>query len=209
MAPWKLPIVVAAIAVPIVGGFLVAGPGLGVAVGALAVLALLVFAARQQPRGPIGSESTSEDAKRRILIVITCPVEEPEAVAAILREAGLEGADESTEVRVLAPANIGFLDRWASDVAGARQQAQEKLVAVVAALAKAGVVAEGRVGDEDVVQAVEDQLQSYSADEVVLVSSQDGGIEHIQAAAEELESRLRADFLHLRVTGTGVGNQQA
>ena len=41
----------------------------------------------------------------------------------------------------------------------------------VAALAKAGIVAEARVGDEDVVQAVEDQLQSYPATEVVLVSA--------------------------------------
>ncbi len=210
MSPWKLPIVVAAIAVPIVGGFLVAGPGLGVAVGALAAVAILVFAARQQPKGPIGGESTSDDAKRHILIVVTsCPVEEPDAVAAIVRAARLEGADESAEVRVLAPANIGFLDRWASDVAGARQQAQEKLVATVAALAKAGVVAEGRVGDEDVVQAVEDQLQSYPADEVVLVSGRDGGVEHIQAAAAELESRLRAEFVHLQVAEVDAGDQQA
>jgi hypothetical protein len=209
MAPWKLPIVVAAITVPIVGGFLVAGPALGVAVGALAAVAILVFAARQQPKGPIGGESASDDAERHILIVVTCPVEEPDAVAAIVREARLEEADESVEVRVLAPANIGFLDRWASDVAGARQQAQEKLVAAVAALAKAGVVAEGRVGDENVVQAVEDQLQSYSADEVVLVSNQDGGVEHIQAAAAELKSRLRAEFVHLRVAGADAPDQQA
>jgi hypothetical protein len=209
MAPWKLPLVVAAIVVPIVGGFLVAGPALGVAVGALAAVAILVFAARQQPRGPIGAELASEDETRHILIVVTCPVEEPDAVAAIVREARLEEADVSVEVRVLAPANIGFLDRWASDVAGARQQAQEKLVAAVAALAKAGVVAEGRVGDEDVVQAVEDQLQSYPADEVVLVSGQDGDVEHIQAAAVELESRLRAEFVHLQVAEAAVGNQQA
>ncbi|HEY8083475.1 MAG TPA: hypothetical protein VIE64_07995 [Solirubrobacterales bacterium] len=194
MAPWKLPLVVAAIAVPIVGGFRVGGPGLGVAIGALAVLALLVFAARQRPREPIGV-APGEDA-RHTLIVVTCSIEEPDAVATIVREARLGGADGSADVRVLAPANIGFLDRWASDVAGARQQAQEKLVAAVAALAKAGVVAEGRVGDEDVVQAVEDQLQSYPADEVVLVSEAGAGVKD-EDAARELGSRLRADFHHV------------
>ena len=48
--------------------------------------------------------------------------------------------------------------------AGAREAAQRNLVATVAALAKAGIDAEARVGDEDVVQAVEDQLQTYPAD---------------------------------------------
>ena len=65
---------------------------------------------------------------------------------------------------VLAPARIRFLDRWASDVEPAREAAQRNLVATVAALAKAGVEAEARVGDEDVVQAVEDQLQTYPGD---------------------------------------------
>ena len=76
---------------------------------------------------------------------------------------------------VLVPARIGFLDRWASDVEAARHRPSSNLVATVAALAKAGIAAEARVGDEDVVQAIEDQLQSYPATEVVLVSGADGG----------------------------------
>ena len=95
---------------------------------------------------------------------------------------------------MLAPARIGFLDRWASDVEGARQEAQRNLVATVAALAKDGIDAEARVGDEDFVQAVEDQLQSYAADEVVLVSVDDAGSDAAEPAAEELRSRLRAEL---------------
>ena len=90
--------------------------------------------------------------------------------------------EADAEVRVLAPARIGFLDRWASDVEGARQEAQRNLVATVAALAKAGIDAEARVGDEDFVQAVEDQLQSYAADEVVLVSVDDAGSDAAEPA---------------------------
>jgi hypothetical protein len=67
----------------------------------------------------------------------------------------------------------------------------------VAALAKAGVAAEARVGDEDIVQAVEDQLQSYPATEVVLVSGE-GEAEREAAAA--LRSRLRAEFHHVQLT---------
>jgi hypothetical protein len=72
----------------------------------------------------------------------------------------------------------------------------------VAALAKAGIEAEARVGDEDVVQAVEDQLHSYGADEVLLVSSGEAEAEETAHAAAELESRLRADFHHLVLRGS-------
>ncbi|HWO15112.1 MAG TPA: hypothetical protein VNM89_00165 [Solirubrobacterales bacterium] len=200
MAPWKLPLVVAALAVPLVAGFLVGGPAIGVALGALAVVTLLVVAARQRPRGPIGAPHAG-DARRYVLIVVTCPVEKPAAVAAIAREAGIDGADGEADVLVLAPASIGFLDRWASDVEGSRRRAQETLVVTVAALAKAGIAAEARVGDEDVLQAVEDQLQAYPADEVLLVSSGAEDAERSASAAAELKARLRAEFRHLVLGG--------
>jgi hypothetical protein len=188
--PWKWPLVVAALLVPIVGGFYVGGAGVGVAVGALVVVALVLYAANLRPRGPI-VPAPSPDERRHVLFVATCSVEEPGDVERVAGALGLEdGNGTAPEVRVLAPARIRFLDRWASDVEGARRDAQRNLVATVAALAKAGVEAEARVGDEDVVQAVEDQLQTYPATEVVLVS---GGEEDEDAAAE-LEARLEAAF---------------
>jgi hypothetical protein len=189
MAPWKLPVIVAALAVPIVAAFALGGGGVGVAVGALTAAAVVVIAARQKPRGPIG-DPPEEGAPRRVLLVVTCAVEDPATVQRIVVVAGLEAGAGNAEVLVLAPARIGFLDRWASDVEGARQAAQRSLVATVAALAKAGIAAEARVGDEDVVQATEDQLGSFVADEVVLVEA--GGSD--DEAAAELESRLRAKF---------------
>jgi hypothetical protein len=207
MAPWKLPLIVAALVLPIVAGFLTVGPALGTALGALAVLALLVVAARQRPHGPIGS-ATAEDDEPHVLIVAAEGVEDPRDVARIVRTAGIGEGGDGAEVLVLAPARIGFLDRWASDIEGARQQAQQRLVVTIAALARAGVPAEARVGDEDLVQAVEDQLQSYPATEVVLVSREGGGADD---AGVELRSRLRADFHHIRLDGgtgdpSGAGN---
>jgi hypothetical protein len=196
MAPWKLPVIVAAIVVPIVAAFAVGGPGLGFAVGALAAVAILVVAARQRPRGPIGA-APGADGRRRVLLVVTCAVEEPTAVREIARAAGLADGADDAETLVLSPARIGFLDRWASDVEGARHAAQRNLVATVAALAKAGIPAEARVGDEDVVQAVEDQLRTFAASEVVLVSGGAAGGEVERDAVLELESRLRAGFHHL------------
>lgn len=198
MTAWKLPLIVAGLTLPIVAGFMVGGPALGVAVGALAVLALLVVAARMRPRGPIG-ESAGEGARRRVLLVATCPVDDPAAVERVAADAGLGDGAAPAEVRVLAPASIGFLDRWASDVEGARRDAQECLVATVAALAKAGVDAEARVGDEDVVQAVEDQLGSYPATEVVLIGDAEGDAQN--PAAAELRDRLRPEFREVNLSG--------
>jgi hypothetical protein len=194
MAPWKLPFIVAGVVVPIAAAFMLGGPGVGVAVGALVTVTILTVAVRQRPEGPIGT--VDEGSGRRVLIVAAEDVEDPADVAWITSVAGLGSQAEGADVRVLVPARIGFFDRWASDVEGARHRAQQRLVVTVAALAKAGVAAEARVGDEDIVQAVEDQLQSYPATEVVLVS---GGGDGEDEAAEKLRSRLRAEFHQVRI----------
>ena len=197
MTAWKIPLIVAAIVLPIVGGFAlgssigVGGSGVGLATGALVATALVVIAARQRPRGPIES-APAEDTGRHVLLVATCAVDEPGAVAEIARASGLGTGDGDVDVLVLSPARIRFLDRWASDVEPARDAAQKNLVVTVAALAKAGVKAEARVGDEDVVQAVEDQLQTFPATEVVLISS--GAAPDDEEASAELGRRLVAEF---------------
>jgi hypothetical protein len=189
VTPWKIPLVVAAIAVPIAVSFLTVGPALGMAMGALAAVAIVAVAANQQPRGTIGGGDGA--GVRRVLVVVDDPLEDTTAVEEVVAVVRTNGA---SEVMVLAPARIGFLDRWASDVEAARRDAQRRLVISVASLAAAGVEAEARVGDEDVVQAVEDQLGSFPAAEVILVSA--GGEEDpaAAAAASELRSRLRAKF---------------
>ena len=199
MAPWKLPALVAGIAVPTVAAFYLGGPGVGVAVGALAAVAIVVVAVRARPRGAIG-ESPSAASRRRLLVVVTLPLEDRAAIAAIAADAGAGEGEPAAEVLVLAPVRIGFLDRWASDVEGARRQAQRNLVISVASLATAGVAAEARVGDEDLVQAVEDTVGEYAATEVVLVTARDREDPGAAHAAAELEERLRARFRRLTVS---------
>jgi hypothetical protein len=205
MAPWKLPLIVAAIAVPIVAGFFVGGGGVGLGLGALAVLVLVVVAVNQKPRGPIAS-APAGDGGRHVLIVAATTLEDPTDVGEVAAAANLVGSKEGPDVLVLVPARIGFLDRWASDVESARHTAQERLVATVAALAKAGIAAEARVGDEDIVQATEDQLQSFPATEVVLVS---GGEDGVDEAAAELRSRLVAGFCQVQLGGNGFKAEAA
>lgn len=202
VAPWKLPLIVAAIAVPIVVSFYLGGPGVGVAVGALAAVAIVVVAVRQRPRGPLGVPVAGAE-RRRLLIVVRRPLEEPEAIheiAEIVARADV-GSARPVEVLVLSPAQLGFLDRWASDLEQARGEAQERLVVSVAALAKAGIAAEARVGDEEIVQAVEDQLGSFAATDVILVLAEPGEDPGDDAAADQLERRLRSEFWRLAPGG--------
>jgi hypothetical protein len=196
MAPWKLPLLVIAIAVPIVGAFAAGGPGVGVSVGALAAVGVLAYAARQRPRGAIGEPP--KDGVSRLLVVVGHPVEDPAAIAELAREVrSAEVAERAPEVLVLAPARIGFLDRWASDVEEARGRAQRNLVITVASLAKAGVAADARVGDEDLVQAVEDAIGGFPATEVILLAGAED--EAAGRAAAELDSRLRVRFRHIQL----------
>jgi hypothetical protein len=199
VAPWKLPLIVLAIVVPIALAFYGGGPGVGVAVGALVAVAIVFVAVRQRPREALG-HAASAAGPRRLLVVAASAVEDEGAIAEVAALAApRQGVAAS--VLVLAPARIGFLDRWASDLEGARRDAQRSLVITVASLAKVGVEAEARVGDEDLVQAVEDQLQSFDATEVLLVSpgaEQDPGA---ASAAAELEQRLQPRFRWLRLSG--------
>ncbi len=199
MAAWKLPALVAGVVVPTVAAFYIGGPGAGVSVGALAGVAIVVLAVRARPRGAIG-EPPSAVSPRRLLVVVTMPLEDPAAIAAIAAEAGAREGEPEAEVLVLSPVRIGFLDRWASDVEGARRQAQSNLVISVASLAAAGVAAEARVGDEDLVQAVEDTVQGFAATEVVLVTAGDRQDPAAAAAATELGGRLEARFRRLTVS---------
>lgn len=199
MAPWKLPLLVLAIAVPIVVGILLGGPGVGLALGALVAVLLVWVAARMQPRDGIGAPPDPQ-LGRRLLVVVSRPVEDPRTTAAIAAEAGIDGSRRpGAEVMVLAPARIGFLDRWASDLEPARREAQKALVISVASLAKVGVTAEARVGDEDIVQAVEDQVAGFAATEVILVTASDAEDPAAAGAAAELASRLRTGFRRLVV----------
>jgi hypothetical protein len=200
VAYWKLPLWVGAIVVFIVGGVLVGGPGAGLGIGSLAGVLLVYWAVRMRPRGGIG-EAPDPLLRRRLLVVVSRPVEDPVTTAAIADQAGIDGSHDLAEVLILAPVRVSFVDRWMSNLEPARRAAQETLVLSVASLAKAGVVAEGRVGDEDIIQAVEDQVGSFRATDVVLVTATEDEDPSAADAAAELAKRLRTGFQHLVVAG--------
>lgn len=196
LAAWKLPLIVAAIAVLIVGGFYLGGPGLGMAAGALAATSIVVMAVRHPPRGPIVPAPLS-DFRHHLLVVASGTLEDDRVIEEIA-EMAIGGNDHAeAEVLVVTPARHQFLDRWLSDSDPACDEAQRRLVLSVAALAKADVAAAAHVGDENLIQAVEDELRTFPATEVILVTGSPEQDFTGNAAVAELESRLQADFRHL------------
>lgn len=97
---------------------------------------------------------------RRVLVVSTVPLEDDQ-----LEQAGLDA--DSTEIKVVAPAaKLSRLDWLTNDEDEARRQAE--LTAEHTADG-APHAAEAEVGDPDPVQAIEDALREWPADEVLVV----------------------------------------
>lgn len=185
---WTLPLIVTALVVPIIGGFLLAGPPLGLGLGLATVAALAMVAISRRYEGPIET-AVATGERRHVLVVLTTPLDKPESIERVRSEVAADGIAEP-EILVLSPAAAGFLDRWASDVRSAQVAAQQRLVVTIASLGKAGIRARASVGDEGIVQSIEDRLRSFPADKVILATGPSERDEAGERAAEELDERL-------------------
>ena len=191
---------VVVLTVTIVAGFLTVGPQLGLALGALGVGALLVWAARAGEKGTIETAPVTR-LGRRVLVLATTELDD-RAVEAIRSAGEYDRPGNQAEMLLVAPASQGKLDRWATDVVKARAEAQRRLVVSVAALTKAGLTARASVGDDDPVLAVEDALHEFAASEVILVTGPAAKDDAGERAASELRSRLRQPLERV-IVGSG------
>jgi hypothetical protein len=134
---------------------------------------------------------------RHILVVTTAPVDGEALRDRVVEHTG----DGEPEVKVVATASdLSPLDWLANDEDDARAEAEARAKGVGHAVApEAGrVVAE--VGDTDPVQAIEDALRTFPADELVLVTRKEddaGWLE--EGAADEALARFNLPVRHLVV----------
>ena len=135
------------------------------------VLWLWVRARSTEPalRPSVPARSGGED-ERRILVVANETVGGEELMSILRRKA--EGVRE--EVLVVCPALNSAVRHWASDEDGARAAAQRRLAASLEQLEGYGVAARGEVGDGDPLQAIEDALRTFGADEIVISTHPEG-----------------------------------
>ena len=134
---------------------------------------------------------------KRILVVTTASVRREDLRDRVRAHAGSEDAD----VRVVAPAaEISRLDWLANDEQEARAAAEERAVEAGRAVAPAASRVDAEVGDTDPVQATEDALREFPADELVLVTHPDEDASWLEeGAAEEALARFDLPVTHLVV----------
>ena len=108
--------------------------------------------------------------------------------------------DVREEVLVVTPALNSPLKHWVSDEDGARAAAQERLDASLAQLATAGVEARGEVGDGDPVQAMEDALRTFGADEIIISTHPPGRSNWLErGVVERARERFAVPITHIVV----------
>lgn len=140
--------------------------GLGVFIGlAVGVAAALFLTSEPKAKEPaIWERGETRGERKRVLVVAN----ETVAGKALLDEIVYRTRRTDAEVLVVAPALPGHVRYWTSDVDGARAAAQQRLDASLAALAAAGISARGEVGEADPLQAIEDALRTFGADEIIV-----------------------------------------
>jgi hypothetical protein len=95
------------------------------------------------------------------------------------------------DVLVVSPALNSRLRHWTSDEDAARERAQARLDESLGALAAEGVAAHGEVGDDDPMQAIDDALRTFGADEIIISTHPPGRSNWLES---ELIRRARERF---------------
>jgi hypothetical protein len=78
------------------------------------------------------------------------------------------------EILVVSPALNTPLKHWASDDDQAREAAEERLARSLAQLRDLGIQAQGEIGDGEPLQAIEDALRTFGADEIIISTHPEG-----------------------------------
>jgi hypothetical protein len=145
--------------------------GIAVFVVATAVVVWWLFfrGDRQRPIQTAPTRQGAADEKR--ILVIANETAGGETLRGCIRTRA-EGFRE--DVLVVAPALNSPVRHWASDEDDARAAAQERVEASVAQLRDGGINVRGEVGDGEPLQAIEDALRTFGADEIIISTHPEG-----------------------------------
>jgi hypothetical protein len=108
--------------------------------------------------------------ERRILVIAN----ETVGGDALRNEIRRRSEGYNADVLVVTPALNSPVRHWTSDEDQARAEAQQRLEASLERLGRAGIDARGEVGDGDPLQAIEDALRTFGADEVIISTHPEG-----------------------------------
>jgi hypothetical protein len=175
------------------------GPWAGFVVFLVLTAAGAVYVLRahraEPPRQAVPSRRGLEN-ERRILVIANETVG-GERLRDEIRQRS-EGYDE--QVLVVTPALNSPLRHWASDEDGARVAAQERLNASLDRLRSLGIDAKGEVGDGEPLQAIEDAMRLFGADEIIISTHPEGRSHWLEKnVVESARERFAVPITHVVV----------
>lgn len=152
----------------------IAGAWAWVLIGAGALGLLVAVAVRHSRRSPHAAASAPApemlaaepaDDTFRVLVIADESCVDPGFPAQIAAHAN----GRTIEALVIAPAIGSWLARWTGDES-THVDARKHLDDTVTALARAGITARGETGADDPIQAADDGLREFAANEIVFVT---------------------------------------
>jgi hypothetical protein len=119
------------------------------------------------------TRSHTPDDVHRILVIANETVGGETLRKTVRETIGRSGVSRA-EVLVVSPALNTPLKHWVSDDDQARDAAQARLDHSLARLREVGIEARGEIGDGEPLQAIEDALRTFGADEIIISTHPEG-----------------------------------
>lgn len=121
--------------------------------------------------------------ERRVLVLANEALADESLVdGKLVEEIRHSTAGYREQVCVVCPMPLSSLRRWLSDVDDAREDAEQRLQDTVRMLRARGLEARGQIGDGDALQATEDALRTFGADEIFVVTRSEARRDEVDAA---------------------------
>ena len=170
--------------------------GLGVFIALTAAVVGWWFHARRDERPKRTAPRPHAAGERRILVIAN----ETVGGRPLLERIRELASDANARVLVVTPALNSPLRHLASDEDAARAAAQDRLDRSLSTLATNGIQARGQVGDGDPLQAIEDALRTFGADEIVISTHPEGRSNWLErGVVEHARERFAVPIHHVVV----------
>ena len=167
---WVL-LTVAAFALIVIGALINTWVGLAVFIAVTVAALWYMTRGREERPPPVRPTTPTPEDERRILVIAN------ETLGADALRSCIEkkSAGVKENVLVVSPALAqSAVKHWASDEDPGRAEAQSRLDESLAQLRSAGISARGEIGDSEPLQAIEDALRTFGADEIIISTHPEG-----------------------------------
>ena len=108
--------------------------------------------------------AADDDGRYRILVIANQTL----SGRALRDEISKRGHGGEAQLKVVCPALNSKIKHWTNEEDAAREQAGQRLQALLSGLRSEGFDVDGDIGDDDPVQAMEDGLRRFHANEVII-----------------------------------------